>query len=341
MGAAALIGAARWLQYAGAMILCGSPLFYLYCFEASEASQGWAPWRWPVTLVRVAAAVTLVGAVTWLIGESLSISDDPAEALTPAALWLVLSGTRFGLACAVRMALLVLMLVAPSVIRRPRALWRVQVFLGAAVTMSFAWTGHGAMGSGSSGVWHLGFDLLHLLAAAVWLGALVPLAILVLSSLRSRSADEAAAALRALEQFSSIGPLVIALLVLSGIGNSWFLIGPSHWRALYSTDYGITLLSKIGLFGAMLILAIRNRYWTTPALRADLTARHDKRTALIDLRTSVLVETALGLLIVFAVSLLGTLEPPIADDFKFIPRTGPYSCTRVHQVSLHFPQYAG
>jgi putative copper resistance protein D len=208
------------------------------------------------------------------------------------------------------MALLVLMLVVPSVIGRFRALWRVQVFLGAAVTMSFAWTGHGAMGSGSSGAWHLGFDLLHLLAAAVWLGALVPLTILMLSPLRSRP-DEAAVVLRGLEQFSSIGPLVIALLVLSGIGNSWFLIGPSHLRALYSTGYGITLLSKIGLFGAMLMLAIRNRYWTTPALRADLRARRDMRVPLADLRTSVLTETALGLLVVLVVSLLGTLDPPI------------------------------
>jgi putative copper resistance protein D len=312
MGTAALIGAARWLQYAGAMTLCGSPLFYLYSFELSEASPTSIPWRWPLTLVRVAAIVTLVGAVAWLIGESLSISDDPVDALTPAALWLVLSGTRFGLTCAVRMALLGLILIAPSVVPRQRLLWRVQVFLGAAVTLSFAWTGHGAMGSGASGVWHLGFDLLHLLAAAAWLGALMPLTILVLSSLRSRSADEAAAALRGLEQFSSIGPLVIALLVLSGIGNSWFLIGPSHLRALYSTGYGITLLVKIGLFAAMLGLAIRNRYWNTSALHDDLAAGRSTQAALGNLRAMVASELAFGLLVLLAVSVLGALEPPIA-----------------------------
>jgi putative copper resistance protein D len=316
MGTAALIGAARWLQYAGAMILCGSPLFYLYSFEPSEASPGWASWRWPLRLVQVAAVVAFVGAVAWLIGESLSISDDPAEALTSAALWLVLSGTRFGLACAVRIALLVLMLVVPSVTRRPRTLWRVQAFLGASVTMSFAWTGHGAMGTGSSGAWHLGFDLLHLLAAAAWLGALMPLTILVLSSLRSRSAEKAMAALRGLEQFSSIGPLVIALLVLSGIGNSWFLIGPSHWRALYSTGYGITLLGKIGLFGAMLMLAVRNRYWTTPRLHADLAAGRDTRPILGSLQATVLTEMAVGVLVLLAVSVVGMLEPPMFE-FKF------------------------
>ena len=312
MGTAALIGAARWLQYAGAMILCGSPLFYLYSFEPSEASPGWASWRWPLTLVRVAAIVTLVGATAWLIGESLLISDDSAEALTPAALWLVTSGTRFGLACAVRIALLVLMLIVPSVIRRPRALWRVQAFLGAAVTMSFAWTGHGATGSGTSGVWHLGFDLLHLLAAAVWIGALVPLTVLVMSSLRSHSHEKDGATLFGLERFSSIGPLVIALLVLSGIGNSWFLIGPSHWRAIYSTSYGVTLLAKIGLFGAMLVLATGNRHRNMPGLRADLVAGRNAQSALGRLRATVVGEIALGLLVLLAVSVLGTLEPPRA-----------------------------
>jgi hypothetical protein len=67
MGTVALIGAARWLQYAGAMILCGSPLFYLYSFEPSEAS-GCALWRWPFTLVRVAAsrhACWSCGVVDW------------------------------------------------------------------------------------------------------------------------------------------------------------------------------------------------------------------------------------------------------------------------------------
>jgi putative copper resistance protein D len=122
--------------------------------------------------------------------------------------------------------------------------------------------------------------------------------------------------LRGLERFSTIGPIVIALLVLSGIGNSWFLIGPSHWRALYSTPYGIMLLSKIGLFGAMLMLAIHNRYWTTSALRADLAAGLDTRLTLGNLRATVVTEMALGLLVLLTVSVLGTLEPP-ASEFKF------------------------
>jgi copper resistance protein D len=306
MGTAALIGAARWLQYAGAMILCGSPLFYLYSLEVPPTS---IPWRWPLTLVRVAAIVTFVGAVAWLVGESLSFSDSAAEALSPATLWIVLSGTRFGLVCAVRMVLLVFVLTIPRVMAHDRPKWRLQLLLGTAVTLSFAWTGHGAMGKGSDGVWHLGFDLLHLLAAAVWIGALVPLSILLLTSLRAES-DEARTTLRGLERFSVVGPFVIALLVVSGIGNSWFLVGLSHWRALYSTGYGVALLVKVGLFGAMLALAAHNRYRGTPALHADLATGRDSRLTLRNLRATVLTEMALALLVLLTVSVLGTLEPP-------------------------------
>jgi copper resistance protein D len=312
MGISTLIWAARWLQYAGAMILCGSPLFYLYSFEPSDASPTSIPWRWPLRLVRVAAIVTFVGAVAWLIGESLSFNDSAPEALSPATLWIVLSGTQFGLACAIRMILLVLMLIIPGVMPHDRSKWRLQLLLGALVTLSFAWNGHGVMGSGISGAWHLSFDLLHLLAAAVWIGALVPLSILLVASWREQS-DLIRATLRGLERFSVIGPLVIALLVFSGIGNSWFLVGLSHWRALYSTGYGVALLVKMGLFAAMLALGARNRYWTTPALHADLAAGRDTRLALRNLRATALTEMALALLVLFTVSVLGTLEPPTAQ----------------------------
>jgi putative copper resistance protein D len=235
MGTAALIGAARWLQYAGAMILCGSPLFYLYSFEPGEAPAGWVSWRWPFTLIRVAAIVTFVGAVAWLIGESLSISDSAVEALSPAA----------SVACALRHTIRAGLCGSDGIASvdarcaerdsaPPSALGRSGVILGAAVTMSFAWTGHGAMGSGSSGVgiwdsiccicWRRPSGSVHWLPLTILGAVLVAFAVGVSKECRL-------ATLRGLERFSSIGPLVIALLVFSGIGNSWFLIGPSHWRA--------------------------------------------------------------------------------------------------------------
>jgi putative copper resistance protein D len=52
----------------------------------------------------------------------------------------------------------------------------------------------------------------------------------------------------------------------------------------------------------MLALALSNRFWLVPALKAgDTLAR---------LRRHVIGEEALGLLVILVVSVLGTMEPP-------------------------------
>jgi len=314
MGAATLI-TARLLQFSAALVLFGSPLFYLYGFE-SVASHSGAPARcsWQRNVLLIAAAIALVGAFAWVMAETASFSDETSDAFRPAALWTVLSETRFGRACLVRIGLLILSIVASLCVSRPRALWIVQIIVGGAVTASLGWTGHGAVDRGLAGVVHLGGDLLHLLAAAIWVGALLPLAVLVRRSIGSGAPAETRAAQYGLDRFSAIGISVVVVLALSGVINSWYLIGPTHWRALFTTRYGIVLLIKLGLFGMMLVLAALNRYGTAPALRRDIDAQRPTQPALRVLRVTVLTEAALALLVLIAVSLLGTLPPPISGE---------------------------
>ena len=85
------------------------------------------------------------------------------------------------------------MAVLAALPRRPS--WPLLAGLGGAAAASFAWTGHGA-----DGRVHTGADVVHLLAAMIWLGALPVLAILVLDR-----RDPARASL-ALHGFSAIGP---------------------------------------------------------------------------------------------------------------------------------------
>lgn len=102
--------------------------------------------------------------------------------------------------------------------------------------------------------------------------------------IRSRHVDSALAAFR-LVRFSAIGLSVVAALLLSGLINTWFLIGPSRWRSLLATAYGVVLLIKLGLFGMMLVLAALNRYRAAPALGAALDTRRSAQPALRALRT--------------------------------------------------------
>lgn len=93
--------------------------------------------------------------------------------------------------------------------------------------------------------------------------------------------------------------------------NGWFLIGPSHLGALWTTAYGGLLLAKLVLFGAMLCLAAANRYRLTPRLAEALNRSGGAAPAVTALRTSVMLEFALAVLVLAAVSWLGALMPPV------------------------------
>jgi putative copper resistance protein D len=313
MGAGTLIGA-RLLQYSGGLVLFGAALFYLYGFRRGTPSTVAGQWPWQRLLILIAASVALLGALIWVMAETASMTGEASDTVNPTTLWTVMSETRFGLACCARIALLTLSVIACLAISRVKVLWIVQAIVGSATTVSFAWTGHGAIEIGKTGGIHLGGDLLHLLAAGIWIGALVPFMLLALQAKRSSAIEDAQALQFALDRFSAIGIWIVAALVLSGIINSWFLIGPSHWRATFTTTYGIVLLVKLGLFGTMLVFAALNRYRLSPALSAAIDRQTSTPRPLSAVRSSIFTETALALLVLGAVSLLGTLEPPSSSQ---------------------------
>ena len=299
------IVAARLLQFGSALVLFGAPLFYLYSFESAA---GFHPprWRWQSVIQIAAVAGALAGVIVWLLIQTIQIFDT----LSTDSLRTVLTGTGFGRTAGIRIGLIVLALLLFLILPLGRSSWIAQALLGGAVVASFAWTGHGVRDDGAAGALHLGGDLLHLLGAGVWIGALVPLGLLVLSSLRTRSEKTAYFTYAALERFSGIGPGVVAVLILTGLINSWFLIGIDRPGALFTTLYGQLLLIKLVFFAGMLALATANRCRLSPDLGAALRNGEAMEIALRKLRQSVLSETALALLVLLAVSWFGTLEPP-------------------------------
>ena len=61
---------------------------------------------------------------------------------------------------------------------------------------SLAWAGHGAATPGAAGDLHLAADVLHLLAAGLWLGTLPPLVLLLAEVRRIRDTSGVASARR-------------------------------------------------------------------------------------------------------------------------------------------------
>ena len=133
--------------------------------------------------------------------------------------------------------------------------------VAAGLAGTLAWAGHGIGGAGLGGRIHLAADFVHLIAAAAWVGGLLPLALMLAAAAGSVTVAHAVSL-----RFSAYGIVAVSVLFLTGAINTWYLAGSI--RALTETDYGHLLLVKVALFLVMLGLATVNRLWLTPALAA-------------------------------------------------------------------------
>ena len=188
----------------------------------------------------------------WLVLTAESMSGQPLGALSHGVLWTVLSQTDFGNNWLLRFAMACLLgglfvhfLSAKGV----ASLWlkTVTVLLAAALVGTLAFAGHAIGGEGIEGVVHPAADVLHLIAAAAWVGALVPLALLL--TMTGEDAGSLAIARTATLRFSTLGIVCVATLLLTGVVNSWYLVGSVS--ALTGTGYGQLLLCKLALFAVM------------------------------------------------------------------------------------------
>lgn len=294
--------ALRWIQYSGAVVLLGAPLFLLYSVRSTDGPD--LAWARPALIL--ATIVVALGSFAALVAQTAVMAGSLNEAIKPASLSFMVTGTALGLAMVARAVIALLALVAVVALNPGWALWGLTAVAGLVVTASFAWTGHGAATEGPGGLVHLTADIVHAIAAALWLGALAALTILLTGWV---SPDDLAIH-RALHGFAGLGTLAVILLTITGLVNSWFLVGPARVGDLGTSLYGQLLIAKLILFGLMLALAASNRFRLTPALGAALQTGEPSAAAIGDLRRSLLLETGLGLALLAVVAVMGTLPPP-------------------------------
>jgi putative copper resistance protein D len=112
-------------------------------------------------------------------------------------------------------------------------------------------------------------------------------------------------------RFSGMGYVAVATLIGSGLVNSWFLVGSVS--SLLKAPYGQILLGKLAMFVAMLALAAANRFWLVPAMSETRTDSGGSAAWSGRLRSHVLGEQFLGLMILLAVGVLGTMRPAVGQ----------------------------
>jgi putative copper resistance protein D len=291
---------ARFAAFVAGTALFGAPLFVLYSRGGSAVPRLLRP------VLIGAAFLALLAADVALVAQTGQMAGDAAAGFNPATLHEVVIGSGFGRSIVARAAAGFLALALLIAMRPGRRLWTLTAIAGAVALGATAWGGHGAADSGAAGLVHLAADVIHLLAAGVWLGALFCLALLL--RLRESAPTETGALLQALKGFSGIGSVAVALIVASGLVNSWFLVGLRHLSGLVTSPWGELLLIKLALFVAMVVMAALNRFRLTPRLEASLPG--DPGDALSALRRSVTRETVAGMIILVLVAGLGMLAPP-------------------------------
>jgi copper resistance protein D len=256
----------------------------------------------------IALATAAASGVVWFQLQAAAISGLPfGEAMKPDVLSTVLNETQFGLVAKIRVLLAVILAGCLAYDRFAPAR---RLALGPALglTAAIAWTGHAGASLGEMGNLHLTSDVLHLVAAAGWIGGLVPLALLLAAARRHQAFAWASLARDAALRFSTLGIVSVATLFVTGIVNAWILVGSIH--AMIVTRYGQLLLLKLGVFAIMLMFAAANRFWLTPQLALSPENELQPK-SLRQLTRNSIVEIAMGLAIFAIVGVLGTLHPAI------------------------------
>ena len=301
--------AARWLHLASSVLLVGAAAMIVIAGRSDRATaQHWerrvvaAAWVW--ALVALASGLIVVGAQTALF-------EGRAEAaLEPRAIGRVLLETQAGHVWLVRagfLAMLAAFLSLRMSVER-RADWRAargeSVLLGVAALVPLAGAGHAAAVEPDTAR-AIAFDALHVLGAGVWVGGLLPLALLLRSAATDGGADARPYAVLAARRFSRMALVTVALLAATGAGLAIIHVG--NIAGLVGTSYGRLLLFKLALLALALALAALNRSVLLARVGGD--GPTVGRPAMRRLSGFVAVEAVLALAILMIVAAMNVTPP--------------------------------
>lgn len=272
----------RWALYALMLISAGSAMFVLLTPMPQRVADE------ALRLGKIAAIPAALCFVTALGFGGAEIMAGGLDSLWSGETWAMGASTSLGRSAALGVPAVLLLWAGCN--------WRLNLLLGLGAIggiLSFLMTGHAAT---AEPVWLTGPAVgIHLIGAAYWLGALFPL----YDAARNCDAATAGGVIVAFS-YRALG--FVAAIVASGIVISWIQLASPE--ALLSTTYGLRLIVKIGLFGALLALAAYNKLILTPRILSD------SGEAMAQLRQVIRIEYLLIVLVLGAAVTLTLTEPP-------------------------------
>ena len=322
----AIESSSRWVVLLGTAVMLGGAAYVL--FVAFPASRSLAT-ETAQTLRALSRTVLLVTAA---IGAFLVLEGSLLQLLFQAdrlggigqvdeLLW----NTRSGRYLIARQGLLAVALLSMVVLLRARSQRSQTLALGLVLTASFgvmltqSLVSHAAASDGP--FWATLFDVLHLLAASLWVGALVHIGLSMPRWLEElKGGGRTVFAAESFRRFSFIAMASVTVLLASGVLSA--LVQFTSWDELWSTSYGWALIAKLAAMLPLLAMAGANAFYFQPrvvdaglqlaggagdgpaAAREPVASLHRR------LVTTVRVEAVLAIVVLVAVAVLTQLQTP-------------------------------
>ena len=185
--------------------------------------------------------------------------------------------------------------------------WWAAVGGGFLLTLTYSLSGHNAA---SGSVLAVFGDWLHVSAMSIWVGGLLPLAVILLRQRKLK--DDPTAELTAIvsNRFSDLALVSVILLGISGLFSA--LLQVQTVQALRETRYGQALVIKTILFALLIGFGAVNQRLLLPRMARSEAARSEARSAFQWLGRTVRAEYGLALLLLFVVGALMSLSPAYA-----------------------------
>lgn len=280
----------RIAMYLGMMVAAGLALFKAWPHRGQhEGAPQLAAWT------SVAAGVALVASAGEVAAHVATVSGSGMAGFVDLATWRAVLQTGLGTAFWIRTAGLGLLVVGGERRRRrslasaPDALKLVGVVL---VLSSFQFVGHTASATPAWAV--RSSDAIHAIAAAVWVGGIVGLALL-----SHHGAHEGRRV--AVARFSTAAAYAVVGVGVAGLALA--AVNLPNLASLWVTGYGQILLAKLALVAALGAIGAYNHLRVVPAVSDGDDA------ALARLRHTVGAEAALVVLVLALTALLVNQSP--------------------------------
>ncbi len=163
-------------------------------------------------------------------------------------------------------------------------------------------------------------DVVHVLAASVWVGAIACLLLALPAATRElATADRGRLLLATLTRFSPLALAAVAAIAITGVVQAYIDVRSVH--GLLHSTYGALVIAKVALLLALVSLGWLHRERVLPALRRLVDARLSPGAAGVLARRTLRGELALMLAVFGVTAALISYTPPIDAE------AGPFSAS--------------